>query len=168
MPAHYTPTLFTRHNRPLHTLWLDSQAWFCAREFGRLIGRYLDDPIVRKLDKDQHRCVPLLRYGQITNTLMISESGAYTLLAHHHIPENRHLRRWLTHQVVAVMRDAHQHDVTQPVNSVIHGTNGPTELLHWRDTTWIRLDGLAEFASPGDQTKTPRRWQSLAGRFFRL
>jgi len=26
------------------------------------------------------------------------------LLAHHHAPENRHLRWWLTHEVVAVLR----------------------------------------------------------------
>lgn len=38
MDNHYSSTLFTRHNRPLHTLWLESQAWFCAHELGRMTG----------------------------------------------------------------------------------------------------------------------------------
>ena len=60
---------------------------------------------MRKLDPDQYRTVQLLRYGRYQETTMVSESGAYTLLAHHHVPENRHLRWWLTHEVVAVLRD---------------------------------------------------------------
>ncbi len=106
MLDHFTPTLFTRHNRPLHALWLESQAWFCARELGRLTGRHYDQHGVRRLDPDQHRVVRLRRYEQYQDTLMISESGAYILLAHHYVPENRHLRRWLTHEVVAVLRAA--------------------------------------------------------------
>lgn len=76
MPDHHEATLFLRYNRPLHTLWLESQAWFCARELGRLIGRYLDEQIIRRLDADQHRTVALLRYGECRDTVMISESGA--------------------------------------------------------------------------------------------
>ncbi|MCE5990231.1 hypothetical protein ACNFB1_13090 [Pseudomonas sp. NY15349] len=45
----------------------------------------------------------LLRYGKYQATTMVSESGAYTLLAHHHVPKNRHLRWWLTHEVVVVL-----------------------------------------------------------------
>lgn len=63
--SHYSSTLFTRHNRPLHTLWLETQAWFCARELGRLAGRFFDEHCIRTLDPDQYRTVQLLRY---TNT----------------------------------------------------------------------------------------------------
>ncbi|MCY1435172.1 hypothetical protein D9M71_512580 [compost metagenome] len=58
------PTLFTRHNRPLHALWLESQAWFCAHELGRLSGHFFDEQSMRKLDPDQYRAVQLLRYGK--------------------------------------------------------------------------------------------------------
>ncbi|MCU1720221.1 Bro-N domain-containing protein [Pseudomonas sp. 5P_5.1_Bac1] len=166
MTEFHTPTLFTRHNRPLHALWLDAQVWFCAREFGRLIGRYLDDHIVRKLDKDQHRSVQLLRYGQVTDNVMISESGAYTVLAHHYIPENRHLRRWLTHHVIAVLRDEHRGDKTTPATSVVQYGNGSMELLYWQNEAWIRLGDFADVAQHSDKTDTIRRWRAMAGRFF--
>ncbi|WP_205300211.1 Bro-N domain-containing protein [Pantoea sp. Tr-811] len=103
MDSLYTPTLFTRNNRPLNTLWLESQAWFCAHELGRLSARFFDEHCIRKLDPDQYRTVQLLRYGQYQETAMVSESGAYTLLAHHHVPENRHLRcvtrRWMERRI---------------------------------------------------------------------
>ena len=67
--------LFNRHNRPLHTLWLESQAWFCAHELGRLSGHFFDEHCMRKLDTDQHRSVLLLRNGQYQQTTMVSESG---------------------------------------------------------------------------------------------
>ena len=76
MNSFNTPTLFTRRNRPLHTLWLESQAWFCAHELGRLSGHFYDEHCMRKLDPDQYRSVQLLRYGKYQETTMVSESGA--------------------------------------------------------------------------------------------
>lgn len=73
MKTRFEPSLFTRHNRPLHTLWLDAQAWFCAHELGRMAGRFYDKRCICKLDPDQHRVVQLFRYGQFSETTMISE-----------------------------------------------------------------------------------------------
>ncbi|MDD2150968.1 hypothetical protein NPS52_09990 [Pseudomonas putida] len=75
MNSVYTSPLFTRHNRPLHTLWLESQAWFCTHELGRLSARFLDEHCIHKLDPDQYRKVQLLRYGQYQETTMLCESG---------------------------------------------------------------------------------------------
>lgn len=170
----YEPTLFSRHNRPLHTLWLESQAWFCARELGRLIGRYLDEQIIRRLDADQHRTVMLLRYGEYRNTVMISESGAYTVLAHHYIPENRSLRRWLTYEVIAVMRDAQgptQHDA--PQTSLMTWTGRSLCLLHWQSEPWIRLRDIPEVLgkssshTPSTNAKLAQPWRQAAARLFR-
>ena len=43
-------------------------------------------------------------HGAVQDTLMLSESGAYAMLLYHYHPENRHLRQWLTHEVVPAMR----------------------------------------------------------------
>ncbi len=99
----HIPLSFTRHNRPLHTLWLESQAWFSARDLGRLIGRHLESHALRKLDPDQTRTLPLLYNGEVQQTVMINESAAYMTLVHHFIPENRSLRRWLTNEVITVI-----------------------------------------------------------------
>lgn len=173
--THYSPTLFLRHNRPLHTLWLESQAWFCARELGRLIGRYLDDHIVRKLDADQQRTLSLLRYGEYRDTVMISESGAYTLLAHHYIPENRSLRRWLTYEVIAVLRDRQdlvERDVPRIAQMDLGGHS--LTLLQWQQEPWIRLRDVPQVVfepelSVGRRvSKAHSSWKTTTARWLGL
>lgn len=169
--SHHEATLFLRHNRPLHALWLESQAWFCARELGRLIGRYLDEQIIRKLDADQHRTVALLRYGEYRDTVMISESGAYTVLAHHYIPENRSLRRWLTYEVIAVMRDAQGAGQPHaPQTTLMNWTGRSLCLLHWQSEPWIRLRDmpqvLGEAGAYRPTAKPAQPWRQVAARLF--
>ena len=87
------------------------------------------------------RSVQLLRYGKYQETTMVSESGAYTLLAHHHVPENRHLRWWLTHEVVAVLRDRQEdgvEDVPRLGQMCWPGGRSAT-LLYWQSEPWVRM-----------------------------
>ena len=107
-PEPFIAVVFTRHSLHLHTLLLENQPWFCARELGRLMGWHLDERTTRKLDEDQKRTVKLLFHGQPEEMLMISESGAYALLVYHYVPGNRLLRSWLTHEVVPALRDQRQ------------------------------------------------------------
>lgn len=175
MTDFHEPVLFTRHNRPLHALWLESQAWFCARELGRLIGRYLDEHIVRKLDADQRRTLPLLRYGEYRDTVMISESGAYTVLAHHYIPVNRSLRRWLTYEVIAVLRDRQdlpEHDVPR-IGQMDWGRHS-LSVLQWQHEPWIRMRDVPEVLfEPGcmahrSTIKVSPPWRQVVARWLRL
>lgn len=173
MKAHYEPTLFLRHNRPLHAIWLESQAWFCVRELGRLMGRYLDDHIVCKLDEDQHKVVSLLRYGDYQEITIVSESGAYTLFAHHYIPENRSLRRWLTHQVVAVLRDRRRRSNSAPNIDHVEWSGRHVSLLHWQNESWIMLRDMPSLVSKPRARGLPLQfgkscsWQRIARRLLR-
>ena len=168
-----TPTLFTRHNRPLHALWLESQAWLCAREFGRLMGCYVDERSTRRLDPDQHRSVRLFRYDRYAETLMISESGAYTLLAHHYVPENRSLRHWLTHEVVAVLRDGQDganNDGPQLGQMRWGDGERVLTLLYWQSEPWVRLRDMPVVV---DERGLPPRtvgpvWREWVGRVLRF
>ncbi|HGM5581721.1 TPA: Bro-N domain-containing protein [Pseudomonas putida] len=167
-----SPTLITRHNRHLHTLWLESQAWFCAHELGRMAGRFFDENGIRKLDPDQHRTVQLLRYGQYGETTMVSESGAYTLLAHHHIPENRHLRRWLTHEVVAVLRDGQMNRDEAPRLGQMCWPGGRTAiLLYWQSEPWMRMRDMPVVLAgdeAGVRVKRRMSWKECAQRALGL
>lgn len=132
--------VFTRHNLHLHALLLENQAWFCARDLGRLMGWFLDERTTRKLDEDQRRTLKLLFHGQPEEMLMISESGAYALLVYHYTPGNRLLRSWLTHEVVPTLRDAGQpRTVERPLLSMLDWPEMSLNLLHWQDEGWIRL-----------------------------
>ncbi|ARB27231.1 Bro-N domain-containing protein [Pseudomonas tolaasii] len=132
--------VFTRHSLQLHALLIENQAWFCARDLGRLMGYYLDERTTRKLDEDQKQTLRLLYHGQPEEMLMISESGAYALLVYHYAPENRQLRNWLTHEVIPTLRDEHQAKaVERPLLSMLDWPQMSLNLLHWQDEGWIRL-----------------------------
>lgn len=132
--------VFTRQDLQLHALLIENQAWFCARDLGRLMGYYLDERTTRKLDKDQRQHLRLLFHGQPEDMLMISESGAYALLVYHYSPENRFLRSWLTHEVVPTLRDERQpRTVERPLLSMLDWPEMSLNLLHWQDEGWIRF-----------------------------
>lgn len=170
-----TPTTFHRHNRPLRTLLLESQVWFCAREMGRLMGWPLNERTTRKLDPDQRRTLTLATgFGDETE-LMVSESGVYAMLVHHYHAENRELRQWLTNEVVPCLRDeCVAPGAGSPCLSFLQWPGLSVSMLHWRSEAWIRLRdmprvvALDEFrgGESGGNTRSP--WWKLAVQALRL
>jgi prophage antirepressor-like protein len=147
-----TPTVFNRHNLPLHALLLENQPWFCSRDIGRLMGIHLSERMVNKLDKDQRRILWIEYFRQPEKQLMLSESGVYALLVYHYVPGNRLLREWLTHQVVPALRDAeHLGHSDRPMLSLLDWPEMSLSLLHWQDEGWIRLRDMPHLLN--DQTQ---------------
>jgi len=136
---YFTPTAFTRHNRFLHAFMQNNQAWFCAQDLGRLMGTPLNERLTLKLDPDQRRTVWLRKDGRTVETRMVSESGMYALLIHHFVPENRHLRQWLSNEVIPSLREA-QSDPAQnlPSLSSLHWAGVTVPLLHYQQQAWIK------------------------------
>lgn len=142
---HFTPTVFTRHNRFLHTLMQDNQAWFCVHDLGRLMGRPMDERLTLKLDPDQRRNVRLLKSGNTVESLMVSESGMYALLVHHFIPENRNLRQWLSNEVIPMLRESSAASVDNiPSLSSLQWAGISVPLLHWQHQAWIKWRDMPE------------------------
>jgi len=152
MTEHFEPTRFTRHNRFIHALILESQAWFSVIDLGRLMGRPLDERLTRKLDSDQRRVLRLNYHGQVRETLMVSESGVYALMVHHHIPENQSLRQWLTHEVVPVLRNA-QTGIRDPGPSLssLQWAGLSVSLLHWQNESWIKWRDMPGLIQPTER-----------------
>ncbi|WP_346832186.1 Bro-N domain-containing protein [Pseudomonas abietaniphila] len=170
-----TPTTFHRHNRPLRTLLLESQVWFCARDMGRLMGWPLNDRTTRKLDADQRRFVTLVDACGEENELMISESGVYTMLVHHYHAENRALRQWITNEVVPCLRDEGiAPDAISPCLSYLQWPGLSVSLLHWRSEPWIRLRDMPKVLTVDERRghevalESRASWWRLAVQVLRL
>jgi prophage antirepressor-like protein len=83
--------------------------------------------------------------GRSEDHLMLSESGVYAMLVYHYLPENRHLRQWLTHQVLPMLRGQPQPALTQaPSLGILEWDGGALSLLHWRKEPWIRLRDMPQ------------------------
>lgn len=139
MNEHFEPTRFTRNNRVIHALMLESQAWFSVNELGRMMGLHLDERLLHKLGSDQHRFVWLTYHGEAKKTLMVSESGMYALMVYHHIPENRNLRLWLTHEVIPALRSASTTSLGQgPSFSALQWAERSVSVLNWQNEAWVK------------------------------
>lgn len=142
----------------MHALLLENQPWFCARDLGRLMGRYLAERMVSKLDEDQRQTLEICHHGQPENMLMLSESGVYALLVYHYSPGHRLLREWLTHQVVPTLRDKHQPRSTdRPMLSLLDWPEMSLSLLHWQDEGWIRLRDMPYLLLNRTRRRAPPR-----------
>ena len=146
---------------------MENQAWFCVHEMGRLMGKYLDERQLRKLDSDQRQMMRVETYGEAGEHLMVSESGVYALLIHHYCPEYRQLREWVTHQVVPALRDARpMRSVERPILSVLSWPKMSLSTLHWQDEPWIRLRDMPCLLSE-DLLNRQKPWWRKASCFLR-
>lgn len=138
--AHFTHKTFIRHHIQLRALLMHAEPWFCARDIGRLMGVDINGRQVLKLDADQKQLMCLSGDDDLEETLMLSESGVYAMLVYHYCPENRHLRRWLTHDVVPMLREEVGSISNQaPHMRAMEWAGGTLRLLHWRKEPWVRL-----------------------------
>lgn len=168
MEQPYEPTVFTRHKYQLHALLIDRQAWFCARDLGRMMGMFLEERFTRKLARDQRRSIPMSYFGEIKETLMVSESAVYALLVYHPNPANLPLRKWLTYSVLPRLRDAsadNRHN--SPSLGVLEWQTGELNVLHWQDEPWIRLKDMPSLLPGRDVAGVQSNgwWEGLKRRF---
>jgi prophage antirepressor-like protein len=157
----FEPQLFIRHQRMLRALMVEAQGWFCLQDVARLMGKALDQRSVYKLDPDQYRSAWLLANGRWSKQLLISESGAYAMLVHHYVPENRALRRWLTHEVMPTLREMPQ--THQPSLSLMQWPGKSLCLLHWQSEQWIKLRDMPDVLPAPRASEEPSWWRKALG-----
>lgn len=152
----FIATTFFRHKRPLRALMIEGQAWFCLQDLGRLMGVPYPERRVHKLDSDQHRETTVRMDGNWARRVLVSESGAITLIVCNQIPENRELRRWLTHEVMPMLREGQ--GAAQPAISAMSCTGGPVKVLYWHDEPWVRLCDMPDVMSRPAAPVRSRWW----------
>ncbi|MCG8908462.1 BRO family protein [Pseudomonas sp. DP-17] len=81
MHSTYTPTFFTRHNRPLRGVMIDNQPWFAARDIARLVAYRFPHSIQHRFYPHEVRTVRLAySTGSDEETVMLSEAALYKAL----------------------------------------------------------------------------------------
>jgi prophage antirepressor-like protein len=117
---------------------------------------------VRRLDSDQYRENTVRMDGHWVRRLLVSESGAVTLCVCNQIPENRELRRWLTQEVVPMLREGQ--GTAQPALSAMCCSGGTVKVLYWHDAPWVRLRDMPDVMARAAAPVKARWWPLRAGR----
>jgi len=84
------------------------QVWFAAIDICRVLGYSNPNNIVKKLlDEDERKLEYLTDpSGQKRKTWNINEAGLYSLILSSSKPEAKAFKRWITHEVLPVIRKA--------------------------------------------------------------
>ncbi|WP_295475242.1 Bro-N domain-containing protein [uncultured Pseudomonas sp.] len=135
---HFHATLFYRHRRRLRAVLSDGQGWFCLADLSRLMGRAIDERATMKLDPDQRRTAWVESHEHWEKCILVSESGVFALLVHHYVPENRSLRRWLTHEVLPELHQRGDDAGRLPSVNSLDWLGSSLQVLHWRNEAWVR------------------------------
>lgn len=149
----YTPTHFIRDNRPLRAILIDDQPWFVACDFGRLIGRRKPEGILNLLDDDQ-RAQVAIRQGSSVETLeVISECATFAAYYRYRNPQNRHLRRWLTLEVIPTLRDQIATAAWKPRRVLMAWEGQRVSLLEWQCGLWAPVEEMPRFSAQADNLR---------------
>jgi prophage antirepressor-like protein len=141
------PAFFIRHRRQLRAFLLDDQAWFVARDLGRLMNHPIETRVQHNLDDDQRQQAWVRgANGDYEKVLLLSESGVYATLIHYYHPENRCIRQWITQQVVPCLRDQHREHLPQPRQRVLSWGDRQLGVLQWHGRLWLPYEDLPRVA----------------------
>lgn len=152
-----TATSFHRHNRPLRAVMIDNQPWFVATDYARMLGLHHPTVLARRLEDGEVRPVRLLaNSGSEEVVEVICEAALYKALYRHSHPENRTLGRWLSEEVIPLLRDQHQENPHQPRRMRMTWLAGDVTVLDWQGDIWVPLDEMPTFSRVTDKPSGPR------------
>lgn len=87
---------------------------------------------------------------------VISEPALYKALYRHSHPENRTLGRWLSEEVIPLLRDQHQDNPHQPRRMRMAWLAGEVAVLDWQGEIWVPLDDMPTFSPVSDKPSGPK------------
>lgn len=160
----YTPTHFTRCNRPLRAVLIDDEPWFVAHDFGLLMGRRKPGALLQQLDDDQRARIVLQHAAGYETVDVISESATFAIYYRYRNPENRHLRRWLSREVIPTLRDQIVTAPWKPRRVLMAWERQRVSLLEWQGELWAPLEDMPRFSV---QASDLRQRGTLLGRWWR-
>lgn len=119
----------------VRTVMIDDTPWFVAKDVCSALGiQNHKDSVAKSLDDDEKGVEKIYSLGGVQETIVINESGLYTLIMRSNKPEAKRFRKWVTSEVLPSIRKTGQYG------------NSP-ELVSRLSKIENALEGLAEFKS---------------------
>ncbi|MGC4009627.1 MAG: BRO family protein [Pseudomonas sp.] len=143
----YTPTFFTRDNRPLRGVMIDNQPWFAARDIARLVAYRFPHSIHHRFYPHEVRTACLAySTGSEEEVVMLSEAALFKALIRFGHPEIESLDHWLTQDVLPTLRDQHSPESNTPRRVLLTWDTRRLMLLNWQGGLWMRWEEVPQLA----------------------
>ena len=98
--------IFNFHGQEVRTLTIDDEPWFVGKDVADILGYAKPlDAISRHVDEDDSVKYGLTdNLGRTQNTIIINESGLYSLILSSKLPQAKEFKRWVTSEVLPAIR----------------------------------------------------------------
>lgn len=97
--------LFNFENNQVRTLYVDGNAWFVGKDVADTLGYQNGSrDINRHVDKSDRIKIMLFDGNQNKETIVINESGVYSLIFGSKLPNAKKFKHWVTSEVLPTLR----------------------------------------------------------------
>ncbi len=143
----YTPTTFQRHHHFLRGILIDDQPWFVAHDLARLLVIQHPQSLARRMEPYEVQEVRLVTAnGRESLEEVINEAALYKALIRFGHPESRTLGRWLSEQVIPLLRDAGKERSEQPRRLTMRWESQRVTVLDWQGEIWVPFQQVPTFS----------------------
>ena len=108
--------LFNFENHEVRSLLINSEPWFVGRDVAEVLGyKKPENAIANHVDDDDKTTTLIQGIGSNykSKTMIINESGLYCLVLSSKLPSAKKFKRWVTSEVLPVLRKTGQYQVKE-------------------------------------------------------
>lgn len=96
--------IFTYQENQVRTIQKDGEPWFVLKDVCRVLDLSTPSRVAERLDDDEKGMSQIHTPGGPQETIIVNESGLYTVILRSDKPEAKPFRRWVTHEVLPSIR----------------------------------------------------------------
>ena len=106
----------------IRTIEKDSEPWFVGKDVAELLGYAKPQNAIATHVDDEDKTLAPIQGGCSTgtqNTIIINESGLYSLILSSKLPSAKAFKRWITHEVIPSIRKTGGYNADATMQSVV-------------------------------------------------
>lgn len=106
-------SVFTYQSQPVRTVSIDGEPWFVLKDVCEALGIIKYRNVTERLEEDEARQTGVIdSMGRSQQTTVINEPGLYNVILRSDKPEAKSFKRWVTHEVLPVLRKTGSYSVS--------------------------------------------------------
>lgn len=106
-------SVFTYQSQPVRTVSIDGEPWFVLKDVCEALGIIKYRNVTERLEEDEARQTGVIdSMGRSQQTTVVNEPGLYNVILRSDKPEAKSFKRWVTHEVLPVLRKTGSYSVS--------------------------------------------------------
>ncbi|MEE6638585.1 phage antirepressor [Limosilactobacillus pontis] len=126
------PQLFNFHGQNVRTVTINNDPYFVGKDVATILGYKKPENAIANHVEDEDKTTTLIQ-GTGSNykskSVIINESGLYSLILSSKLPTAREFKHWVTSEVLPAIRKHGAYMTDEKAFNVIHNANGLADLL---------------------------------------